>query len=227
MGIRAVALDAIRGSVGRYRDFTNEFFPRKKHMKDRWKRVNKLALSKGLPPIELYKVGEAFFVLDGNHRVSVARNLGMETIDAHVWEFDIPVGLSSEADMEELIIKEEYAGFLARTRLNRERPGQNIVFTSTGQFLELEYQIESYRRAQEETNGETIPYEKAVVLWYDMFYKPAIDIILKERILKKFPGRTAADLYIWCWHRYMQSKRTGPIFKLRAFTGYFIKNYSS
>jgi poly(3-hydroxybutyrate) depolymerase len=83
------------------------FLPRSNDMQERWERVNKIASTQGVPPVEVYQVGEAYFVLDGNHRVSVARQMGSDHIEAHVWEFSTPVGLSGEADLNELLIKTE------------------------------------------------------------------------------------------------------------------------
>jgi hypothetical protein len=201
-GIKEIELVNIRGSVGRYRDFTNAFFPLKKHMKDRWKRVNKLAITRGIPPIEVYQVGEAYFVLDGNHRVSVARSLGIKTIEAHVYEFVKSAGLSSEADLDELIIKEEYTNFLERTHLDKVRPNQKIIFTTPGQYRELECQIEIYRKYLEKSKKDKITFREAIPLWYDEFFTPIIEIIKKEGIINKFPHRTEADLYIWFWRYY-------------------------
>jgi uncharacterized ParB-like nuclease family protein len=87
-GLQEIPLDRIRGSVGRYDDFTSAFLPRKRHnMRQRWERVDVAMRAGRTPPIEVYQVGESYFVLDGNHRVSVARQLGLETIEAYVCEF--------------------------------------------------------------------------------------------------------------------------------------------
>ena len=104
-GFQEIPLDRIRGSVGRYDDFTSAFIPRKKHMRERWKRVDVAMLAGKTPPIDVYQVGESYFVLDGNHRVSIARQHGSKMIEAYVWEFLTPVGLSPEADIYELLIK--------------------------------------------------------------------------------------------------------------------------
>jgi hypothetical protein len=75
------------GSVGRYDDFTRSFLPRRDSDAGRWARVKAATLDlTGLPPIEVYQIGQAYFVLDGNHRVSVARQLGAPTIQAYVTE---------------------------------------------------------------------------------------------------------------------------------------------
>ena len=75
-GLQEVEMDKIRGSVGRYHDFTSGFLPRSESLRHRWKRVWSVGASKGLLPVELYKVGEAYFINDGNHRVSIARQEG-------------------------------------------------------------------------------------------------------------------------------------------------------
>ncbi|UCC86075.1 MAG: hypothetical protein JSV81_14600, partial [Anaerolineales bacterium] len=189
----------IRGSVGRYRDFTSAFLPRRDHLRQRWERVNAVVSTQEMPPIEVYQVGDAYFVVDGNHRVSNARQEGMKTIAAYVWEFVTPVGLSAEADLDEVIIKSEYAEFLNKTHLDKLRPGQEIIFTCPGCYPELECLITMFREALEETQGQEISYEDALLSWYDMIYRPAVHEIKKSGILGRFPRRTEADLFVWMW----------------------------
>jgi hypothetical protein len=86
-GMRIVEVEKIAGSVGRYRDFDGSFLPLKKSMGERWSRIDR-AYHRGdeLPAVSLYKIGEAYFVRDGNHRVSVAKYHGVAAIDAEVVE---------------------------------------------------------------------------------------------------------------------------------------------
>lgn len=91
-GIQDIPLDQIVGSVGRSTEFSNHFLPMRERMKERWSRVYAQVISpEGLPPIEVYKVDDMYFVVDGNHRVSVARELGAKTIQAHVIELPTPI----------------------------------------------------------------------------------------------------------------------------------------
>jgi hypothetical protein len=206
-GLQDIELARIRGSVGRYRDFTSAFLPRRDHLRQRWERVNTMVSSQDMPPIEVYRVGEAYFVLDGNHRVSAARQEGMKTIPAYVCEFVTPVGLSAEADCDEVITKSEYVEFLNKTHLDKLRPGQEIVFTRPGRYPELECLITMFQEALEETQGEVTSYEDALLLWFDMVYSPAVYEIKKSGALERFPGRTEADLFIWMWqhqHRLLE-----------------------
>lgn len=88
LGRRVVRMDQIVGSVGRSGQFDSGFMPVKRSLEGRWKNVDR-AFHSGidLQPVVLNKVGDHYFVLDGNHRVSVARYHGVEMIDAEVTEF--------------------------------------------------------------------------------------------------------------------------------------------
>ena len=197
-GLQQVPLSQIVGSVGRYHDFTRTFLPLVESDGMRWRRVAELQFDTGLPPIELYKVGEAYFVKDGNHRVSVARQFGMETIEAYVWEYQTPVGgISATAELDELIVKAEYRAFLDRTELDITHPDQNIILTEPGMYPELELEIEFFRANLERIDGEPRTYPEAASAWYDMIYTTAVEIIKESGVLSQFPGRTEADLYVW------------------------------
>ena len=88
VGRRVVRVEQIAGSVGRSSEFDQVFLPTKASVGERWKRIDR-AFHRGeeLPPVSLYKIGDSYFVADGNHRVSVARYQGVEWIDAEVTEF--------------------------------------------------------------------------------------------------------------------------------------------
>ena len=106
LGLRDIPLDQIVGSVGRYRDFTRAFLPRQAGMQERWRRIDRLTTTGGgLPPVELYKIGQVYFVRDGNHRVSVARQHGTPSIQAYVWEYESRVSLEPDTDVDSLLCK--------------------------------------------------------------------------------------------------------------------------
>lgn len=90
-GIRTVPLERIRGSENRHADFDMHFHPIHQHIKSRWVAVAAAVLrERVLPPVELIKLGDTYFVRDGHHRISVARALGQWEIDANVttWTID-------------------------------------------------------------------------------------------------------------------------------------------
>ena len=198
-GLQEIPLDRIRGSVGRYDDFTSAFLPRKKHMRERWKRVDVAMLAGKTPPIEVYQVGESYFVLDGNHRVSIARQHGLETIEAYVCEFPTPYGLSPEADIDELLIKNQQIEFLAKIGQASPPAVREIVFTCPDCYGDLMDMIETYRQGLEEVEECPVSTEQAISAWYEEVYSPAIKIIQKNNLLARFSNRTEADLFIWAW----------------------------
>jgi hypothetical protein len=109
------------------------------------------------------------------------------------------VGLSSEADLDEVIIALEHVEFLDATRLDKLRPGREIVFTEPGRYRELEFLIAGFRDALEVTREDAISYEEALLLWFDAVYSPAIHEIKESGAMKRFPDRTEADLFVWMW----------------------------
>jgi hypothetical protein len=87
-GRKAVPLGQITGSAGRCSDFDRAFLPARPSVSQRWKRIDKaFHRAEEFPPVSLYKIGESYFVLDGNHRVSVYRYHGVEWVDADVTAF--------------------------------------------------------------------------------------------------------------------------------------------
>jgi hypothetical protein len=194
-GLQHVPLDHIVGSVERYLDFTRAFLPRKDTLRQRWQGI--VTLPGRVPPVKLYQVGDIYCVVDGHHRVSVARQGSALTIEAEVWEYQTRVPLDPETTFEELLLKEEYLEFLEHTRLDESRPQQYIELTSLGGYRELECQIASYQVALSQIDGRSFSFEEAAIYWYDMIYTPVLQIICQKDILAGFPGRTEADLLVW------------------------------
>jgi nucleotide-binding universal stress UspA family protein len=197
-GIQNIPLDAIVGSVGRYTEFTRTFLPRRNEDRDRWAGV-KAAMdrSEGLPPIEVYKVGEAYFVVDGNHRVSIARQEGFDTIEARVIEFRTEVELSPDVQPDDLIAKSEYVDFLNATRLRETRPNVDLSVTAPNQYEKLMEQVRVSQYLLQEEKGQDVTLQDAAAYWYDTMYIPLAEAIRDRGLLRWFPGRTITDLYIW------------------------------
>jgi hypothetical protein len=200
-GVQEIPLAKIVGSVGRYHDFVQAFLPTSEHIGDRWQRIAALFIdpsSHGVPPIEVYQVGDNYFVVDGNHRVSVARQLKLTKIEAHVWEYSRPVaGLSPDVDIDALLIEAERHDFLEKTRLDELRPGHNIRLTAPGGYPELLGQIAHFQQVLSVIDGVDVSYEAAITAWYDMIYKSTVLLIKEAGVLDLFPNRTPADFFIW------------------------------
>jgi nucleotide-binding universal stress UspA family protein len=197
-GLKNIPIDAIVGSVGRYTDFTRSFLPRQDEDEYRWANV-KVAMTDltGLPAIEVYQIGDAYFVLDGNHRVSVAREMGNKQIQAHVTELQSKVPFSPDVRPEDLILKAEHAEFLDRTQLDKLRPEADLSVSLPGQYPKLEEHISTHRYFMGLDQQRDVSYEEAVKHWHDTVYEPVVNVIREQGILHDFPDRTEADLYLW------------------------------
>ncbi len=198
IGLRDIPLVSIVGSVGRYSDFTRNFLPRREIRPERWARV-KIAASGlvGLPPIDVYKIGEIYFVKDGNHRVSVARQLGATHIQAYVTEVQTSIPLTPDTRPDDLILKAEYAMFLEKTSLGQLSPKPDLSTTVPGQYQILIEHIDVHRYYMGLEFQREIPYIEAAAHWYRSIYIPVVETIRKQGILRHFPNRTETDLYLW------------------------------
>lgn len=198
LGLRTIPLKKIIGSVGRYRDFDRAFLPTQDETRYRWQSIDQ-AREHGavLPPIEAYKVGDVYFVKDGNHRVSVARSHGQEFIDAYVTEIDVPIPVTEETDIDEVIRKQEHATFLHKTKLNELRPHVDIEITEPGKYENLLEHIAVHRWYLSEEEAREVPYQEAVASWVDNVYLPLVEVIRQENVLDAFPNRTETDIYLW------------------------------
>lgn len=198
IGMKQVELTKIVGSMGRYRDFDRAFLPLQTKTKDRWINIDLAHYEEiVLPPVELYKMGEIYFVKDGNHRVSVARERGQEFIDAYVIEIDVPIPLDGDIRLNDLSIKKEYAEFLVQTHLTEFRPDARLETNLSGQYHSLLEHIAVHRWYLGEQHQAEVPYIEAVLSWYDDVYLPLVEVFREQGILKSFPNFSEADLYLW------------------------------
>jgi len=228
-GIRAVPVDKIIGSVGRYRDFDRVFLPTQDRTASRWRSIACAHYDDvSLPPVKLYKIGDAYFVLDGNHRVSVAREQGVEFVDAEVIEAATRVPVTADLDAGDLEIKGEYTRFLERTRLDELRPDQRIEFTIGGGYERLLEHIAVHRYFMGLEQQRFIPEDEAVCDWYEHVYLPLVYIIREKDTLADFPGRTEADLYLWVMdHQHYLRERFGPGVGTEQATEHFADHYTT
>jgi hypothetical protein len=196
-GIQEIPLSTIVGTVGRERDFNRAFFPRDESLRQRWKEMKELAEGPiGFPPIELYKVHDVYFVIDGHHRVSVARSLNAPTIEAHVKEFLSPIPLTVNSSIEEVILKSALADFLETTGLVQEYPAEYEVTIPNGYQRLLDHiSVHRYYRGIE--SRQEVSWQDALNSWRDNVYHPMVEAIRRSAILEKFPDKTETDLYLF------------------------------
>ena len=198
LGIQTVFIDRIVGSESRYRSFTRHFLPIEEDLRDRWKKVAQAHyFRQDLPPVELYKVRNAYFVKDGHHRVSVARAKRVRNIEARVYEYECDVPVDEGIDPKKLAIQETYHQFLKYTQLSRNRPHLRLQLTLLGGYPVLMDHIQTHKHYLEKIKGEDISLPEAGCSWYDNVYSPLASVIRKNRIMRQFPHRTETDFYLW------------------------------
>lgn len=197
-GVTTVPLAKIVGSVDRYRDFDSAFLPTQSHTSERWRRINRAWYQDvSLPPVILYKVGEVYFVMDGNHRVSVAREQGQEFIDAEVRECRVKVPVTADLTADDLDSLGEKVEFLDRTDLQRVLPGVDIQLTILGGYLRLLEHIAVHRYFMGLDFKRDISDAEAVDHWYQSVYLPIVQAIDASGIADEFRNRTVGDFYLW------------------------------
>jgi nucleotide-binding universal stress UspA family protein len=196
-GLQEIPVDKIVGSVGRYKDFTRSFLPVSDSSSERWARVKAATTDlTGLPPIEVYQLGDAYFVIDGNHRVSIARQQNVPTISAFVTEVKTRVPFTAADDPNEIICKSRYADFLEKTNLDKLRPDADLLMTFCAHYSLLMDHIDVHRYYMGLDYQRDVNYEEAVVHWYDEVYLPVVAMVREQGITHDFPERTEADIYV-------------------------------
>ncbi|MBT3338421.1 MAG: hypothetical protein HN855_09145 [Anaerolineae bacterium] len=201
-GVEVVDIKKISGSLNRYHEFDRAFLPKHDKTASRWQRVNRAFYDDiSLPAVVLYKVGEVYFVVDGHHRVSVAREQGQLFIDAEVRECATKVSITADLRPEDLTVLGQKVEFLKRSQLDMLRPEANIKLNIPDGFMRMLEHIAVHRYFMGIDLKRDIPEDEAVMHWYDTVYLPIINVIQESDVLKNFPDKTEGDLYLWVLDR--------------------------
>jgi len=204
IGIQQVPLENIVGSVNRTSDFDRNFRPLSDGDRSRWANVKAAMTSPyttGVPPVSLYKIGEAYFVLDGNHRISIAKEMGLDSIEAYVTEVKTKVPLSSSFTLEELAEKAALADFLEDTHLDRILPGIDLSLKRIENYPLLAEHINVHQYYMGIDQNREVSFDDAALDWYDHVYSPVVKIIEDSGLRYEFPDFTITDLYLWVLDR--------------------------
>lgn len=213
-GIQTVRVDQIAGSLNRYHEFDRVFLPASEMLATRWQSVNRAFYQEiGLPPVVLYKVGQVYFVVDGHHRVSVARDKGQTYIDAEVRECATRVNITTDIRPEDLEILENKVNFLERTSLDTLIPEADVKLTIPDGFDRMLEHIAVHRYFMGLDLQRDISEQEAIKHWFENVYMPVIKVIRETDILKEFPDKTEGDLYLWVLdhQHYLESEEGVPL----------------
>ncbi|HET7838828.1 MAG TPA: transcriptional regulator [Rectinemataceae bacterium] len=211
VGMKAVPVDLIVGSEGRYRDFNRHFLPRREHLRSRWVRVDMAHYQDvPLPAVRLYEIGGLYFVRDGNHRVSVARLRGQGSIDAEVTSLDAIVPLSPGMTLEALkraVLEYEKSRFYEKTEFGKLTGDDGLSFSTPGRYDEILEHILVHKYFVNQDLARELSFAEAVWSWHENVYRPVITAIEEEGLLSRFPGRTLSDLYVFIVKHWDELKR--------------------
>jgi hypothetical protein len=177
LGLQVVALDSIVGTTDRLSGFDRQFRPTSSRVRTRWERVA-AAMHRGeaLPPVSLYRVGEAHFVRDGHHRVSAARALGRSDIDAYVTVVLTRVGAGRDLRLRDLPLKSHERLFRERVPLDPARAGQ-VRLSDANEYGSLAEGVEAWGFRHMQERGELLDRGQVAELWFAHEYEPVVTLL--------------------------------------------------
>ena len=212
-GVHEIPVDRIVGSAApdfKSGDFDPGFLPINRRMRERWTRIYQ-AMVEGdeLPPIDVYRVDDNYYVIDGHHRVSVARNLGRPALTARVINVKTRAPLPPDVDAEALLKAAEYAAFLQVTQLHRTRPQARLECSRLGRYDEIMSHIIGHRYFLCLEQHREVSVQEAAASWYDNVYHPIAEAIRRHSVLEQVQGLTEADLYVEITRRWLELSKEG------------------
>jgi hypothetical protein len=194
LGLQVITLDSIVGSVDRSREFDRRFRPTSGQVRERWQRLA-LAQRRGepIPPIEVYRVGDMHFVVDGHHRVSVAHALGLKTIDAYVTEVITRLSPNGVRYRGDLLVKDYRRIFLDRVPLVGEAR-QAVTLTDPWDYAELAEAVEAWGFRLMQDEGLYLDRPTVSQRWYDEEFVPVVRMLRQAGMIET---QTEAEAYMW------------------------------
>ena len=194
LGLQVITLDSIVGSVDRSREFDRRFRPTSGLVRERWQRLA-LAQRRGepVPPIEVYRVGDMHFVVDGHHRVSVAHALGLKTIDAYVNEVITRLSPNGIRYRGDLLVKDYRRIFLDRVPLVGEAR-RGVSLTDPWDYAELAESVEAWGFRLMQDEGRYLDRTTVAQRWHDEEFVPVVRMLRQAGMIET---QTEAEAYMW------------------------------
>jgi hypothetical protein len=192
-GVEVVALDAIVGTVDRERDFDRSFRPTSGRVRSRWENIA-AAMRRGepLPPVDLVRIGEIYFVRDGHNRVSVARALGRRDIEAYVTEVTTRVGAGKKITLADLPFKSHERVFFERVPLP-DNARDEIQLTDPWDYARLAEHVEAWGFRTSQERHEAISRRETAFQWLEHEYRPVVEMLREADLIG---NRTETEAYM-------------------------------
>lgn len=201
VGVRAVEVRQVVGSLDRSGDFDREFRPRRGASKERMASLRSAFPHGDLPPIEAYEVGGAYFVSDGHHRVALAKERSADYIDADVTHLDTNYEIGPDVDVRALIHTEQQRILLTESGLARARPDAVVEFSRPGGYPEMLELIKAHGYDLARRRGQLPRDEDVAADWYDNVFAPGVAALRRESLPSVYEYKTDADLFLWVYQR--------------------------
>jgi len=197
LGVQPIEVGSIIGTDSRDGDFDREFRALRPELRERLRRVGEAFPDGGLPPITVEKLGDAYFVIDGHHRVALARQRGALAIDADVTELTARWHLSANADRSELVHAEQERLFMTESGLADVTPDVRIRFTRPVGYRQLleAVKVHGYQLMLEAPHR--LGRGQIALDWYSHVYLPAADALDGETLAGACPEATISDRFLW------------------------------
>lgn len=201
VGIRPIRVADVVGTVSRVDDFDRDFLPKRSKIQERWQNLEQRFPEGDFPPIVVYEIDGRYFVVDGHHRVAIARQRGIEVIDAEITALRSNTPLPPDADIGEIIMAEQRRRFMEESALRRARPEARIEFSRPQGYIELLEHIKIHGFHLMIERGKLCSMEKIAGDWFDRVYTPTVETIEREGLKEHWPKATHADLFLWVGQR--------------------------
>ena len=194
VGLQVINIKDIVGSVDKVRDFDPRFRPTSGRSRERWERLAEgVRRGESFPPIDVYQVGDMYFIRDGHHRVSVFRALGFSTIEADVTKVRTLLTPDKITTREDLSRKEFRRLMIERIPLSPVAR-KHIRLTRGEDYPRLAEMVEAWAARRAWSGQEHLDRVSAVQRWYDEEFVPVSGMI--EDAGLRHPDETAADAYL-------------------------------
>lgn len=192
-GLAVVPLDAIVGTIDRGRDFDRRFRPTSGRVRSRWEQIaTAVRRGEALPPVDLVRIGEIYFVRDGHHRVSVARALGLEEIDAYVTDVQTKVGAERTITLAELPLMSHERVFWERVPLPEAARGE-IQLSDPWDYALLAEGVEAWGFRTIQARSEPLDRSDTARLWLETEYRPVVEMLREAELIG---NRTETEAYL-------------------------------
>jgi hypothetical protein len=201
LGVRAVPVSNVVGTEGRSGAFTRDFKPRHDFSRNRLRSLADAFPDGGYPPIVAVKLGDTYFVIDGHHRVALARRQHAESIDAEITELISRVPLPGGADMVEVVLRQLERVFLEESGLAEARSGMRFAASRPAVYLELLENIQVHGYHLMRDRGRILEKAEVAADWYDRIYSPALRAVQRDRLGRAYRDAPDADLFLMLHQR--------------------------